>query len=728
VTQLLSKKILISLVLFVAICVPGLSISLEATGYGSTKEEALRNAREELAKSIQVTVSGVSQVRITDTGSAKIESYKEDFSESTNLELLGVKVIVDPLQVITKSISEPQFQATVGIDGSQSLHLYFAKLVDLLKIIEDTESSITASLQTKKNILRHQIESYNQFEAYKYLALQLGATIQNIPLPQRTKIGLQIELSDLLEQEEAILSAKKAINEKENIDNDEAVSIQTQLSQVNLQQKQISTNINKPSIEQLRPELNKEISIIKEAAKNHPGIPIHETKAFMPAWEKLIAAYTSWTHLWNPIMTILTEERTFQESELQRVIQQIEERPYRSAELTSGGAIELVKMQREQEIAAQVDKTKQYLEEYELQIIRSYFTPEYIKLYENFLDTLTQFQRTKFETSVQKDNVQLFFDAYDGIRKAWPMVVRMVILNEKATFEHYLSYIGTTGKAPANDLSTDYPTWQSYLDMVDILSSLLAQNPQEILDAKITYTVDPRKGNLTINTLEILRKDTNNIIYDQSVNNKIKLDSESLSFQDAEMEYANNLYERFLQDEKETRRLESPQLYARKGISFHAGFGLTNLDYQDFSRPDLNHTFFVISTADARIATQSVYTGIELELLYPLYAWISSNETFHSPHLSGVLPNNSFQYGLYGIIGFSKPFETRKGVVLPFLDLRLSPINSYGGFSGGLGLGVEYRRQTNTGTMQKTSISYYWKPINPISAYGNSYFLIGIGL
>ena len=193
-TQLLSKKILISLVLLLAICVPVLSISLEATGYGSTKEKALRNAREELAKSIQVTVSGVSQVRVTDTGSAKIESFKEDFSESTNLELLGVKVIVNPLQIVTKSITESQFQATVGIDGSQSLPLYFAKLEDLLKIIEDTESSSIASLQTKKNILRHQIESYNQFEAYKYLALQLGATIQNIPLPQRTKIGLQIVL------------------------------------------------------------------------------------------------------------------------------------------------------------------------------------------------------------------------------------------------------------------------------------------------------------------------------------------------------------------------------------------------------------------------------------------------------------------------------------------------------------------------------------------------------
>ncbi len=714
--------------LFLLISFPLLSISLESTGYGSTKEEALRNAREELAKSIQVTVSGVSQVRITDTGSVKIESLKEDFSESTNLELLGVKVLIDPSPVINEDKKTTQFQTTVGIDGSQSLHLYITKLEDLYKIIENTDISKVSSLQMKKNIIIHQINSYNQYEAYKYIALQLGATNQNIPLPQRTKIGLQIELNDLLQQEKTILTSKLTTDTDITSNNEDVITAQTQLSQISLQQTQISTDIQEPSIEQLRPELMNVASAIVETASYHPGISVNKSKTLLPAWEELMAAYKSWTQLWNPISALLSEEDSFQETEFQRNKKQIEERPYRTAEIASGEAIELVKARREQEISTQLDAKRKYMEDYELQLIRSYFTSEYIFLYENFIKSLNQFKETRFETSATEGDLQLFFDTYDGVRKAWPMVVRMKIFDENANFEHFLSYSDTTGKVTANALTSDYTDWQSYLDMVDILNSLLTNNPQKIIDAKISYSIVPEFAELNIHQLEILRKDTNSIIYSKTLNSKIKMTFGSFLFSSSELKNAERLYYRFLQDEKERRRIESPQLYSRSGISFHVGFGMTNLDYQDFSRSDLNHSLFAISTADARIASNSVYAGIEFELLYPFYAWIVSDETFHSQYFSGVFPSETLQHGLYGVIGFSKSIETRKGVLLPFLDLRLSPVNSYGGFSGGIGLGIEYRNRSRTGNIQKTSISYYWKAINPISSYGNSYIIFGIGI
>lgn len=166
------------------------------------------------------------------------------------------------------------------------------------------------------------------------------------------------------------------------------------------------------------------------------------------------------------------------------------------------------------------------------------------------------------------------------------------------------------------------------------------------------------------------------------------------------------------------------KLFTRQGISFGLGFGETNIDWHEgINRSDLGHTLFLANNIEMYIAFKYVYLGLELESYYSVK--VTSNST-DIPN-NGVLPINSFYSNLFGVFGFSLPFRINNKIVIPYIDLRISPgKNSYP--VAGVGIGIELKSVDNNSKINTKTLLLSWKPIQENSPYGHSYIIFSLGI
>ena len=188
----MKKIIIIYCLIFSCFCVNLYANTIEATGYGNTYEEALASAREELAKSLQVSINYNNISTNIDNGKVNYSSFNENSTQKTNIELLGSFVIEEHNNII----GDFSNKVVIGMDSNISLPIYLEKLNSLKSQIEDDKYQNTEDL-LKIQLLNYKIDCYELFNSYKYIALELGANVDQIPLINITKLGLQIQLYEL---------------------------------------------------------------------------------------------------------------------------------------------------------------------------------------------------------------------------------------------------------------------------------------------------------------------------------------------------------------------------------------------------------------------------------------------------------------------------------------------------------------------------------------------------
>lgn len=155
------------------------------------------------------------------------------------------------------------------------------------------------------------------------------------------------------------------------------------------------------------------------------------------------------------------------------------------------------------------------------------------------------------------------------------------------------------------------------------------------------------------------------------------------------------------------------------------GYGATNIDLFDLSRPELGHTSFISNNIELISSYKHLYCGLSLSNLFTLN--VLNNGT--SINNNGILSINKLYSDLYGVCGFYFPTIYNKKVISPFFDLRLSPkTGNYPKFIGGLGLGIEVRQFLDNKKLLKYSILFSWLPIQKESPYGRSYLSILLGI
>lgn len=166
------------------------------------------------------------------------------------------------------------------------------------------------------------------------------------------------------------------------------------------------------------------------------------------------------------------------------------------------------------------------------------------------------------------------------------------------------------------------------------------------------------------------------------------------------------------------------KFFTRQGISAGFGFGETNIDWHEgIDWSDLGHTLFIANNMEMYIELRYVYLGLELENYYAVK--VTSNGA-DRPN-NGVLAINSFTSNLFFVFGFSLPFRIKNTIVIPYIDLRISPKeNNYP--VAGAGIGIELKAINNNTIIKTSTILLSWKPIQENSPYGHSYIIFSLGI
>lgn len=454
----------------------------------------MANAREELAKSLQISISYNNISTNIDNGKVTYSSFNETSTQKTNIELLGSFVIEEHNNII----GDFSNKVIIGMDSNISLPIYLEKLSDLKSQIEDDKYQKTEDL-LKIQLLNYKIECYELFNSYKYIALELGANVNQIPLINITKLGLQIQLFELSTNMNVISDnslnksniIKDTSNIKKNIDNtfsdiekDKIKIIINNFRDTNLQDKSYINSI----------DIENDVNI-------------------------LLQIKTEWSLIWEPYNKIIEQEKALQDAIYLRKKEAIEKEPYRVAETVNGQILEIAKKARLDLIQDIDEKKNNNIDVFIAELISENFDSDFALFYEKTKKQLNYIDKRDYSLSLRnKNKLSLFIDDYDGIREALPCILLMKINNNELKYEFYLPYSKLAKIDAPNPKKCTDKEWYEYLDNVDIYDYLLNNYLEEFLDLQISFNVTAINSKINLNSLDIIRLDNNQIVYSRNIN------------------------------------------------------------------------------------------------------------------------------------------------------------------------------------------------------------------
>ncbi|MCK5779880.1 MAG: LPP20 family lipoprotein [Psychrilyobacter sp.] len=163
------KKILIIILLLLSTAI-SFSKTLEGTGYGTSEQEAKKEALGDLSAQIQVTIkSNFSSNKSLSNGISK-KDLTSSVSTTSETKLLGVEFDID------KKWFRSQYTATATIDDTK-ISIYEKKANELRSLVNVnfTNANDESNLLLKKNFLESALNNYNEFLSYRNIAIILGS-------------------------------------------------------------------------------------------------------------------------------------------------------------------------------------------------------------------------------------------------------------------------------------------------------------------------------------------------------------------------------------------------------------------------------------------------------------------------------------------------------------------------------------------------------------------------
>jgi len=163
------KKILIVVftIFFVTL---SFSKTLEGVGYGTSEQDAKKEALGDLSSQIQISIkSSFSSNKSMDNGISK-KDLNSSISTTSETKLIGVEYDVN------KKWFRSQYTAKASIDDSK-VSIYEKKANEFISLVNVNvaNSQDENNLLLKKNFLESALENYDNFLAYRNIAIILGS-------------------------------------------------------------------------------------------------------------------------------------------------------------------------------------------------------------------------------------------------------------------------------------------------------------------------------------------------------------------------------------------------------------------------------------------------------------------------------------------------------------------------------------------------------------------------
>jgi hypothetical protein len=702
-----------------------MAVNIAAVGRGATAEEAKANARTELASQIQITISSVQRVLIHEYNQNTVDSqFLEDTSLSVDVELLGAVFLQEPEKIGANKAQS--YLCRIEINES-SLPLYLQKLKDIEQAVSELEAYTSLDTQSRKTQLITLLSEYKKFDAYKYIAMQLGLDPLLIPRLNRTKVGIELEFKDLLKQEEVELKdllmlsqindfVKKDSESQQLIATNKILNIQQQLLanrviQLKLdaekeQEQKYAMEASEQSIQVLARQMKEQSTVsvdkigILQGNGSDPFFSIGQIEARKEAF------FT----VWNQYKTAMEKEEIRINEVLIPEIEKIEQRQWRAGELSFGNPIDSAVEAKSQEIEHLKIASAEKLAVYG-QRLEDGLNVQLVTLFEAYREDVNRLESTEFHVNGFSNAMTLDFDTYDGARQAWPMVIQVDVSGEHITLERYLSYTEVTGLPVRDGRVATAKEYEEYLDQVDLFNFLFATEPLSIVNCdsicSIKQTGIPSQYAIEVEHVDIIRLDTMKTVVsytDLDLCYLYEPNGEKYDLSEAIAKYPKWLerYPLALKLEQQEHRRKNPQLYSRQNITLGVGFGILSLPgaIQDSAVSGIVEIHFAL--------VSSLYGGLCVEGCYS--------------------PVGPAYLNFLGQVGFVYPFDFLNNVVKIFADIRLagSSVESFQLVSK-IGTGLEFTWPVTDSISGNISLTGLYQLSGSMAGSYSAYVSIGVG-
>ena len=493
---------------------------ISAEGQGKTIEEAKLNARVELASQFSMTISSEQWLIIKDSNSSS--ETKETFLENTktevNIELLGVKFD-------NQKVNNSQFSVTAYLDDS-STSIYVEKLKILKKSIEEIETSISSDVQI--DFLKHKfaflISYYEQFEIYSTIALIMDPNL-DLPTLTKTKAGAELALLNLLKKENIELEEKLRDSITRDLTSSQLQSTENELliemeiaaqklksNQQILQEYEKAEKIRADNLQRLTNEKIKEaVFLMNNKAKDELQNISRIVDSIDPAEliSRIEQKKQSYSKIRSELINHINQQSVTINTRFDNLINEVELRSYRTAELSNGKPTNEAKKVRENEIY-NLEKMRDLEIEQMVKELNSSQVAIMDDLLKSIINDYKLLENSTYYVQSGIDNISVNIGSYDGYRKSWPVAFSVDILQKEIFQDIYLPYENITkSKLPSFSITEkNKNAYSTYLDNVDLFEMFFstADNP---LSLKITIIFSKEMGllNITSTLLKVISLD-----------------------------------------------------------------------------------------------------------------------------------------------------------------------------------------------------------------------------
>lgn len=691
--------------------IPLFGTSIRATGEGATLSEAKAFAGQELLTKIIVTVSSEQRLIQAASDKDKTELFFEDIQLQSELDLIGV-------EYQTVELNKNRVVVTAVLSDS-TLPLYMDKLSLLKQSIEEIEKRLDeqSSIESKKVYLLRLISYYAEYEAYSIIARLFDNTIK-IPRLSRTRAGAELDYLNLLIAESELLNITLA-DIKQGTS-----SIKSQLTAVEAKSKiqmiAQQLEINQRELNRIEQEQSKKRDLffsdiqnaIQESAKQmvlladiKNGQRIDEKPGITPY--ELIVQLEDLKQRYLEIQAAIMNEYNYLSEGIKNRYEQeiatIEGASYRIGEIANGMPTEWAINLRNNQI---VNKNGEM--QIELDLV--------MKALENSVASQMFEIKTSIELGYKNLESKTFFidssssdfvykiESYDGLIRAWPIMMNYTILGVDFQQDLELTYSEVTS-LPLPNFSTetddDIEAYYQYLNNVELYETYLMSTTGPIT-TRVSYSIsisDQLSSYVIIpRAYTVIRTDTGRIILEQPIEDAV-LDSKVYIYQPTsnfqfpfESVYDLEL-SRVAEKKKEIERkekiknhlaseLSNPKMFYRSGIGISIGTGFFDYTY--------TYTYSNLPNYSYDTEISVIAFPISLSVYFTPINYFYLGLSLDAQILLDYMETYPSYIGVSSILGLTYPLysESISSVWKPFLELRLG--TSAMGTETVLGLGVAY--------------------------------------
>lgn len=565
-----------------------------------------------------------------------------------------------------------RWEASCSIDGS-SIPLYDAEMREMKRSIEELSRSYSEedSIETRKRNLASQLHYYNLFEAYRIIAVQLGAT--NVPQLEKTRIGAELAYQELLEEEQKDLETTieeyeaRKISALQTSAYNELQKARTAL-ELNKAQQALFVEENIRKQEEATNYLQRQNQILLDAMRAKVSAQVKSLSSISAqtdSAESFVGAIEAKKQRYESIQQTLQGEiaqrRSDAQAELDRQSAEIMNRPYPAAEMSGGQPIERAEQKRKTQVS-DLEKTSKKQLDKEIADLTIAVEPQSKQIRESIKSDYEVLEKLSFSLDSIHDEITIAIDSYDGNRYAWPFVVKTKLFGRNIQVEGYVPYETLSGKRLPNFTRYD-SAYDEYVDQVEILQAFLLGG--QSLHARIDFTVqvkdEPSTYHVDMGTMTVRRLDTQDAVIQLDLAKRGEYDFEYIATPQIDIRTKSEIREQQQAEaaaaqakreaEEKARKkalAKKPVGYYRNGLVIDYGIGISALF------DDNTEVYYAVSAEYPLTVCPYLYLGPAVDVFMNFSNLGTSANVVSSAGLyfmiGGVIPFNliGFQMKLYG--------------------------------------------------------------------------------